>query len=455
MKSNELFHLYSRLGFGIGNNTIRNYSILSRKEVVTDLFNNNINYEPLEIDLYEITQYFSNGMPDRKKVKELIKRSRSKVKELNYAWIERLVTSDHFIREKMCLFWANHFACNDKNIVHFQQYNNVLREHALGNFRALLISVSKSASMCKYLNNKQNKKSSPNENFARELMELFTLGRDVVYTENDIKEAARAFTGWNYNVKGDFVLRRRLHDDGEKTFLGKTGLLSGEDVIDMILSKKECARFICSKLYQYFVSDNLNKSHIDELSEVFYQNYDISGLLKYMVLSDWFYSEDIIGSKIKSPIELLVGMRKLVSVNFEKPKELLFIQKMLGQVLLFPPNVAGWKGGKSWIDANTVMLRLKLPSLLLNNGMISLDAKGAFEDSFSKFNTKKGLAKRLHVTADWGDFDNQDYSKKEINDRLLRSSLNNGVRNYIEEYSHASNKNYAIHLMSLPEYQLC
>ena len=452
MQSRELFHLYSRLGFGIGNDNIDNYSRLSKKEVVTNLFNNKAQYQPLKIDLSEITKHFSNGMPDRKK---LIKNSKSKVKELNYAWIERLVVSDNFIREKMCLFWANHFACNDKNIVHFQDYNNLLRKYALGNFRELLIAVSKSASMSKYLNNKQNKKNSPNENFARELMELFTLGRDVVYTEKDIKEAARAFTGWNHNIKGDFVLRRRLHDYGEKNFLGKTGSLSGEDVIDVILSKKECARFICTKLYKYLVSDVVNENHINELSEVFYQDYDISGLLKHIVLSDWFYNENIIGAKIKSPIELLVGMGKLVSVDFEKPKELLFLQKMLGQILLFPPNVAGWKGGKNWIDANTMMLRLKLPSLLLNNGMISLEDKGAFEDSFSKFNGKKGLARRLHITANWSGFEGQQYSKKEINDRLLRISLNSGVSNYLEEYAHSSNKDYAIQLMSLPEYQLC
>jgi uncharacterized protein (DUF1800 family) len=180
---------------------------------------------------------------------------------------------------------------------------HVIRQNALGSFRTLLHGVSKSAAMLKFLNAQQNRKDHPNENFAREVMELFTLGRGN-YTENDIKEAARAFTGWSANLQGDFVFRRFQHDNGSKTVLGKTGNFTGEDVLDILLEKKGTAAYITQKIYRFFVNEAVDKEKADWLSARFYQSdYNIGQLMKDIFTSDWFYEAKNIGTRIKSPIE--------------------------------------------------------------------------------------------------------------------------------------------------------
>lgn len=455
MKGRAIIHLYNRVGFGLGSSlNISELEERSKQKIVEDILTNS-SYKALEVDVSDITAVFQGGMrPDRKKLRALLKASTSKLKDYNYAWIKRLCNTNDIFREKMTLFWANHFVCHDKNIVHIQQYNNLLRKYALSDFRTLLIAISKSASMSKYLNNKQNKKASPNENFARELMELFTLGRDQ-YTETDIKEAARAFTGWSHNLQGEFVLRSRFHDYEQKQFFGEEGYFGGEEIIDIILKQKQCAYFICEKVYKYFVNDRLNKEHIDQMVAVFYQGYDIKKLMEYVLLSDWFYDEINIGTKIKSPIEFLVGINNIVAMDFNNPKELLYLQKLLGQVLLFPPNVAGWKGGRNWIDINTMMLRLKLPSILLANGVIALDEKNAFEDSFEKINRRRGIQKRLHITVDWEGFNQKVSNLKELEEKLLVTNMNKGTEKNVGQLEKSDVKAYCIQLMSLPEYQLC
>src|ERR1017187_5564451 len=174
--------------------------------------------------------------------KMLRKQSVDDLKNLNLAWLDEMINSEAQIREKMSLFWHGHFACRVINIYFQQQLLNIIRENALGNFGDLLREASKSPAMLSFLNNQQNKKQHPNENFAREVMELFTLGRGN-YTENDIKEAARAFTGWGFNLQGEFVDRPFVHDNGKKTFLGKTGNFDGDDIIDILLEQKQTAQF--------------------------------------------------------------------------------------------------------------------------------------------------------------------------------------------------------------------
>ena len=184
-------------------------------------------------------------------------------------------------------------------------------------------------------------------------MELFTLGRGN-YTENDIKEAARAFTGWSSEFKGEFVFRRFQHDYGEKTVLGKTGNFDGDDVLDIFLSQKQTAKFITQKIYKFFVNDNVDEEKVNWLADRFYQsNYDISKLMEDIFTSDWFYDEKNIGSKIKSPIELMAGIQRMLPMKLENEEALTFLQRALGQILFYPPNVAGWPGGKTWIDSST------------------------------------------------------------------------------------------------------
>ena len=180
--------------------------------------------------------------------------------------------------------------------------------------------------------------------------------------------------------------------------------------------------------------------------------------MRYIFNSDWFYQEENIGVKIKSPIELLVGMHQIIPFDFQKPKQLLYLQKLMGQILLNPPNVAGWKGDKYWIDSNTLMLRLKLPSILLNNAVINLQEKGEFEDSFETYyNAQKNRQSYIKITKSWEDF-NREYGKLSTNalkELLLVSCIDADTNMFLSNLKITNNQEFCIQLMSIPEYQLC
>ncbi len=457
MNQKHLQHLYARAGFGVPKSGITTFGSSSDKyRVVDELFSDSKITTKLEVDISEFLALTLSDIKNKTVRQEFQKKSNQKLKIFNHEWIKRLNNSDAVLREKMTLFWANHFVVKDNNIVYVQQFHNTLRAHALGNFGNFAKAISKEASMLKYLNTKQSRKAKPNENFARELMELFTLGEGN-YTEKDVKQSAKAFTGYNHDLRGNFQMRPKQHDENDKTFFGKTGNFNGDDIIDIILEQKQCANFICTKIYRYFVNDNVNNNHVAELSEVFYKDYNIENLMRHLFTANWFYNEENIGSKIKSPIEFLVGMQQIVPFEFENTKELLKIQKLLGQILLNPPNVAGWKGGRSWIDSNTMMLRLKLPSVLLSNAKISVQAKGELEDSYAKYyedDHKKRFAK---VKVDWDVFDKtyQDLSFNELKKLLIVTPFSSGTQAYIDTLSQNSKRNFCVQLMSLPEYQMC
>ncbi|MCK8480268.1 DUF1800 domain-containing protein [Psychroserpens algicola] len=457
MTQRHIQHLYWRAGFGATPNQFRTLTHKSRRDVVDALFFDSKTMLRLAVDTSDILPLVSKELlKNKSKRMEFAKRSREKLKKYNVLWVNRLVTSEATLREKMTLFWANHFVCQDQNIFHVQQYNNTLRTYALGNFGEFVKAISKEAAMLKYLNNKQNRKQKPNENFARELMELFTLGEGH-YTEDDIKESAKAFTGYDNNFKGEFILRRFYHDDDFKTFFGHTGRYDGDDIIDIILKQKQCARFICGKIYKYFVSDTIHEKRVEELTNIFFKDYNIERLMHHVFMSDWFYEEANIGTKIKSPIEFLVGMRKTVPVTFEKTNDVLKIQKLLGQTLLNPPNVAGWSGGKNWIDSNTIMLRLKLPSIILSNAKISIREKGEFEDTFETYYNSKKKNRFVTVKVDWDTFNTQfkSLSANELKSQIIVPKLSDGTETYLKTLSQSSKQDFCVQLMSIPEYQMC
>lgn len=459
MKLKHIQHLYWRAGFGILPKQLHALSKKNKKDIIDNLFSTSKKITPLKVDTSEIDNILNGetkmSSVNRKKIQDL---SREKSIDLNVAWVERLANPEELLREKMTLFWANVFVCEDNNVVYIQQFNNTLRKYALGNFKDFVNAVSKEAAMTKYLNTKQNRKQKPNENFARELMELFTLGEGY-YTENDIKESARAFTGYSHDLKGEFVLRPFQHDNTDKMFFGKTGNFSGEDIIALILEEKQCAKFICEKVYRYFVNDTVDENHVSDMTDVFYSDYNIEALMRFVFNSDWFYNIENIGAKIKSPIEFLVGLKQVVPVQFNNTKQLLYIQKQLGQVLLNPPNVAGWKGGKSWIDSNTIVLRLKLPSILLNDSYISKAEMGETDTMMAVKKTafKKSYGKRFKTERNWETF-NKNFEKIDLNDLqdyILLGDLNPEARKFLDDLEKVSKQEYCIQLMSLPEYQMC
>ena len=453
MTQQELQYLYWRAGFGVNPSSIKSLP-KNRKQVVEKLFADSKTITPISIDLSFMDGVTLKDIRDNPKfAQELRLKSRKKLADLNIAWVNQLVHSKEVLREKMTLFWANHFVCKDNHVVYAQKFNNTLRTHALGDFRDFVKVISKEAAMLKYLNGKQNRKNQPNENFARELMELFTLGEGK-YSENDIKESARAFTGYNHDFEGNFKLRSRQHDEGIKTFFGKTGNFSGDDIIDIIIEDKQCATYISSKIYRYFVNPKPNKKHIEAIAEVFFKDYSIENVMRFVFLSDWFYDKENIGAKIKSPIEYLIGITQIVPIEFKDVKDLFKIQKLLGQTLLNPPNVAGWKGDKAWIDANTIMVRLKLPSVMLNDAVIALDENDEFRRQYFKKNKEKLPFKTI---PNWDAFieNYKDVRIENLQDVIIQGEINTGTENYLKTLVKSSKKEYCIQLMSLPEYQMC
>ncbi|WP_223032447.1 DUF1800 domain-containing protein [Hanstruepera marina] len=457
MDSKELKHLYWRSGFGINLQELNVLTNFSKKETVDKLITNSKPVVPLKIDVNSLKNLSFQEINRNEVLKrDFLKKSREKLKIFNLEWVYRMTNSTAMLRERMTLFWANHFVVEDHNIIHFQKYNNTLREYALGDFRAFVKAISKEASMIKYLDLKQNKKNSPNENFSRELMELFTLGVGN-YTSYDIKEASKAFTGYSFEFNGKFKYDVRNHDDGFKHLFGRSGRYDGDDVIDIILDQKQCAEFICRKIYAYFVNKNIVQEYIDEMTSVFYPGYNIEELMRFIFMSDWFYNKENIGTKIKSPTELLIGIQKIIPIAYENPVELVKIQRLLGQPLLNPPNVSGWEGGKSWITSNTILLRLKTASLLLNNGLISVKEKGDFYDRYSEAYKKRNKGRFFKASVNWEDFDKnyQKASFEDIKNQLILTNLNLEVEQVVDNLNHASNRDSCIQIMSLPEYQMC
>lgn len=281
------------------------------------------------------------------------------LQELIDWWVDIMLGQGYSFREKMVLFWHNHFVSEylTVKIPQFMYIQNALfREHAFGNIIDLTKKVTVDPAMLIYLNGRENTKTKPNENYARELMELFTIGIGN-YTENDIKEAARALTGWKINGLNS-VFTPFLFDDGEKTFLGETGNFNHEDIIDIIFSREETSKFISQKLYKEFIHYEPNEEFVDQLSYVMRENnYEIKSVLSTLLKSTFFHNEEIRGAKIKSPVEFTLGsLKQFLITSFDHR----YIQQALyalQQVLFNPPDVRGWEGQRKWISTNTYPLR--------------------------------------------------------------------------------------------------
>ena len=453
----QIKHLYARAGFGLRFED-RKAGKDSVKRAVKELFKASDTNDPINA-VQGNTDYTMLVKGDVLAKKQFLEQQKQQEKDLNLAWINKLNTTGAQLGEKMTLFWNNHFACRTNNAVFAQQLNNIQRTHALGNFRDLVLEVSKSPAMLQFLNNQQNHKGHPNENFARELMELFTIGRGN-YTEQDIKESARAFTGWGFDKDGVFKMRPFLHDDGQKTFMGKTGNFVGEDIINRLLEQKQTAYFISNKLYKYLVNEVPDAAHVQAMADVFYQaNYQIKPLLEYVFTAEWFYEDKNIGNMIKSPVGFIVGLNRQFYISYQRPEVLLEFQRTLGQILFNPPNVAGWPGGRNWIDSSSLMYRLKIPSLLLNGGLIDFTGKTDPEDEAyiaTVRNRQTAVNTRVQAQPDWDKFLKdvpKGLSNTDIAQFMLEPKLSPTLQNTAGQP--ADIKTWIIELVSTPEYQLC
>jgi uncharacterized protein (DUF1800 family) len=281
-------------------------------------------------------------------------------RRLAFWWAGRMVASNRPLEEKMALFWHGHFATGEDKIRDYRKMEQqlaLLHRHATGNFRTLLIEVARGPAMLAYLDAAENVKGAPNENFAREVMELFTMGVGN-YTEKDIREGARAFTGW---IDDDLDLKvdPAKHDDGQKTFLGRIGHFDGVDILNIILEQKITAEFIAGKLYRFFVRENIAPDVQAKLGAVLRDNdYEIAPLMRTVFLSKDFYSTPSAGTHIKGPVELIVSTyRKLGVKHLPGIPDLYVVSRELGQILLNPPTVAGWAQGRAWITPGLLLAR--------------------------------------------------------------------------------------------------
>jgi len=277
-----------------------------------------------------------------------------------YWWANRMLLTQRPLEEKMALFWHGHFATGDEKVQDYRkmlQQNELLRAKATGSFRDLLISVSQDPAMLASLDAGVNVKGAPNENFAREIMELFTMGVGN-YSEKDIQEAARAFTGWNYKGLG-YVMNPQQHDDGLKTVLGDSGNFDGVQVIDLILAKEVTSEYIANKLYRYFVREDVTPAMQIKLGKLLRDTqFEIAPFLETLFESRDFYSDASVGTRIKPPVELTVSTyRKLGLTQVPGIPDFNVLTESMGQKLLNPPNVAGWASGKSWITPGLLLVR--------------------------------------------------------------------------------------------------
>ena len=293
--------------------------------------------------------------------KALLRDLRAKSVELRGWWMHEMIVTPSPLTERMTLFWHNHFVSSQQKVKSpplMYRQNLLLRRHALGNFADLLHAVSKDSAMIIYLDTAANRSGQPNENFAREVMELFTLGEGH-YTESDVKEAARAFTGWSIE-RETFAFRFRpfVHDQGIKTVLGRTGNFDGDQVLDILLAQPATAEFVTAKLWREFISPKPDPVEVARIARSFRTSgYSIQVALRAILTSDAMYAANNRASLVKSPVDLIVGTLHQFDIETGDALPFAIASRQFGQDLFAPPNVKGWPGGETWINSTTLLGR--------------------------------------------------------------------------------------------------
>lgn len=374
-------HLVDRVGFGATPRQLEELRALGPEGAVDALLSGLTNGQaPASYDLEKVGKKFrenamsamADGEPRTEEEiaalkKQLVKEDREQFVDYRGFWFEQMVTTSDPVREKLALFWHGYFTSAQrevKNSYLMAHQIELYRSSGALSFRDLLHRASKEPAMIEYLNNDQNKKQAPNENFAREVMELFTMGPGN-YSERDIKEAARAFTGWQQKA-GEFVFARGRHDFGEKEFLGRKGRFEGDQILDILLEQEATPRFVAKKLFEFYVHPDPSPQLVDELAKRLRSlDYATLPFLRTLFLSREFYSQDAQGALFKSPVEFVVSTLRRLEIDPPSGKFLAEASTLLGQELLNPPNVKGWEGGESWISASTLLQRANVARILV------------------------------------------------------------------------------------------
>jgi len=346
-------HLFRRAGFAAGPTTLDAALTQSPASVIEELLKANVEPSQFRTTADQLAETVLAG---------------GEAIRLSSAWVYRLMNTPSQLLEKMTLFWHGHFATGAEKVTDARlmwQQNQLLRQHALGDFPALVHGISQDPAMLIYLDSVANRKAHPNENFARELMELFCLGEGN-YTEKDVQELARCFTGWEIKNK-QFRKNKYQQDTGEKTVLGQSGAFDGEDGVRCVLEQPSVERFLARKWYRFFIADEPAPSPelLQPLADEFRKHdLQIAPTLQFLLQSNLFFSSHSVGRHIKSPVEFIVGTLRGLQATASAD----LISKgliRLGQGLFYPPNVKGWDGGRTWINSSTLLGRSNLLADLL------------------------------------------------------------------------------------------
>ncbi len=405
----KINHLYRRGGFGLSPDQF----LAFRKRSFAygqDLFFEQASRVHFLTQI-EVNTFLAKSQDQRNKERDsFLGRNVEAMPDTRIEWMNLMGNPDvSGLHEKMTLFWHGHFATHIRFAHSAVLQNNHIRKFALGNFGDLLRGMVKDPALLNYLNNNLNTRQRVNENFGRELLELFTLGIGN-YTQKDIVEASRAFTGWGHHEHYQFFIDPYFHDSDSKIFLGQKGNFDGDDIVDILLKQKQTARFIAGKLYCFFVSPIENTAHIEYLTEIFFKNnFEILPVLKAMFSASWFFESQVVGNHIKSPIELIASIMRVFRLRFKDGTALFRLCEWLDQQLFFPPNVAGWPNGEAWISAASLFKRLNVSTYMANQVLpppsgvlrplgplgtdisgINLGVTGDFQPVYTSFEKLKG-----------------------------------------------------------------
>ncbi|MGH2404747.1 MAG: DUF1800 domain-containing protein [bacterium] len=402
--------------------------------------------------------------PQRERFEAIVAAQRAdnqKFVELREWWVTRMILSPRPLQEKMVLFWHGLLVSGRPEVRQSELLliqNEMFRRNALGSFKDMTLAISKDPAMLRYLDNNINRRGRPNENYARELLELFTMGIGN-YTEQDIKEAARAFTGWTYR-NYEFYFDTRQHDDGSKTFLGRTGNLDGGDIINIIFEQPATARWVPRKLFEYFGYLRPEDSLVVVMADLFRRrNFEVAPLVRAILSSSAFYSPKAMRTQVKSPVQLVVGTARLLEPDAAAMPALIRAMDLMGQALFVPPNVGGWPRGEGWITTMTILHRYNFSSLILTGGMPGLARRPAARPA-----VPTGAQKILDGAGTAGEVVNRLVNAMaagmladERKSALMRAlGASNGQTPYAREGAATDAKlRSALHLlMSSPEYQM-
>jgi uncharacterized protein (DUF1800 family) len=374
LSADDARHLLNRSGFAASQAEIAKFTGMTRAEAAQTLVAG-----AKDVATTPAPKWVSEPIVPASKYRDMSREDKEAERKLNLErafdlrewWFREMLTTPSPLTEKMTLFWHNHFATSQQKVRYsnmMYEQNVLIRKYALGNFGLMLHQMARNPAMLIYLDNANSRKEQPNENFAREVMELFTLGEGN-YTEKDIKEVARAFTGWSLDREtGEFMFRRFIHDAGEKTIFGKKGNFEGDQALDLMLKRPEAAQFITRKLWREFISPEPNEVAVARFANGYRESgYNTAKLVQAMLGSDEFYALDNRASLVKSPVDFVIGTMKQFEIETQNLRPFVLSAALLGQNVFAPPNVKGWPGGEYWINSATLLGRKQFVDRLFKN----------------------------------------------------------------------------------------